>query len=1265
MGHQAWWWQRGILGLAVMGAWACVAAVSAGGFELLRLEPMRVSSGPTMDADLSGEWVAVSALPWEAATAGWCLDGSQRPVRNRDSNFQPLAVGGRNHPFGIGTHAPSAIVLDLGGSYRRFRATTWCGEAGGSVRFFVIGDERVLYQGPELRDPSEGVDVDIDLTGVARLQLSVEDCGDGIACDMANWGSARLLLDPTAARLVAPDKAAVERSDPRGQDARISVAAAGELRAMLASVPEMVRRDWYFRETLRAIEDWEQVVQWLIPGPEQQDGWSAVLPVPPAESGAVTVWPNPIPGRLLFSETGTAEAGWECGRNPGGEGWWTRVPGVAAGDDPEREHAWAEQVLGVHHDGAGDHNMWYHGYSREFESACRFAGRAASFGLRLENAPIEWHAGWNEIRCLLTRPGGGDASPLEFELQHYAPKGPSRAWRGEVVWAEGAETMGVTIPLFLEEAGGGLALLTIHADGERYTIPLFTYVEEVGSILTAIEGMLDAGATTEARRDWVDLCRLHAELLGQWGGGRVDGADWAGLFEAVSHLRDRLLWARIDFDTLLFVKRMPFISEQPYMDAHHLYNRPGGGIYTLSPVRPDGVVRPVVDGMGEGIYRDVCLSEDAQRLLFSFGQGSDDWAEDAQSYHIYEVGLDGGGLRQLTYGVKNDCEPVYAPNDRILFTSDRPEHFVMCGAARHAALLFSMDRDGGDLTQLSFNVVNDFNPSMLPDGRILYDRWEYNERSVTSLHSLFTMHPDGTMVAPFFGNQSIRPNVIMFPRAVPGSHKVMALLTGHHGQTHGPVALIDQAVAVNGMEAVEVLTPGIPVIGEKIEDSSMGWASRPWPLSEEVYLMSYTPTVVPWREASWAIYIGDRHGNKALVYRDTTISVTEPMPVRPTSRPQPLAVPEAGSDRQDEGSDALLLLVDAAMGQQGVALGEVKALRIIEDVPRKGVPMGSVIPVSATSMYTVKRVIGTVPVEADGSAYFRVPANRPLYFSSLDADGLEIQRMRSSICLKPGEVQTCLGCHEYRLGAPPNGNGIPLASRRAPSEPVPAPWGWDTLSFLRDVQPILERRCMPCHGSGRGENKVVLTGELTERYAVSYEELLPYIKTAYAMRWDVPYDVEPVPVRDFGSGASPLMRIIQEGHYGVELTPEEWESLAIWIDANGVYYGWYEMEWTEDRSILQEPWRSVMLDVQDRRCGACHSDGGAAARIPWPSVHPDRPLESSPLMAPLATAAGGWGRCGEVFLDRSNTDWQLLKQAYARLGAALKAGPRRDMLERD
>jgi hypothetical protein len=619
MGHQAWWWQRGILGLAVMGAWACVAAVSAGGFELLRLEPMRVSSGPTMDADLSGEWVAVSALPWEAATAGWCLDGSQRPVRNRDSNFQPLAVGGRNHPFGIGTHAPSAIVLDLGGSYRRFRATTWCGEAGGSVRFFVIGDERVLYQGPELREPSEGVDVDIDLTGVARLQLSVEDCGDGIACDMANWGSARLLLDPTAARLVAPDKAAVERSDPRGQDARISVAAAGELRAILASVPEMVRRDWYFRETLRAIEDWEQVVQWLIPGPEQQDGWSAVLPVPPAESGAVTVWPNPIPGRLLFSETGTAEAGWECGRNPGGGGWWTRVPGVAAGDDPEREHAWAEQVLGVHHDGAGDHNMWYHGYSREFESACRFAGRAASFGLRLENAPIEWHAGWNEIRCLLTRPGGGDASPLEFELQHYAPKGPSRAWRGEVVWAEGAETMGVTIPLFLEEAGGGLALLTIHADGERYTIPLFTYVEEVGSILTAIEGMLDAGATTEARREWVDLCRLHAELLDQWGGGQVDGADWAGLFEAVSHLRDRLLWARIDFDTLLFVKRMPFISEQPYMDAHHLYNRPGGGIYTLSPVRPDGVVRPVVDGMGEGIYRDVCLSEDAQRLLFSFG----------------------------------------------------------------------------------------------------------------------------------------------------------------------------------------------------------------------------------------------------------------------------------------------------------------------------------------------------------------------------------------------------------------------------------------------------------------------------------------------------------------------------------------------------------------------------------------------------------------------------------------------------------------------
>jgi hypothetical protein len=400
----------------------------------------------------------------------------------------------------------------------------------------------------------------------------------------------------------------------------------------------------------------------------------------------------------------------------------------------------------------------------------------------------------------------------------------------------------------------------------------------------------------------------------------------------------------------------------------------------------------------------------------------------------------------------------------------------------------------------------------------------------------------------------------------------------------------------------------------------------------------------------------------ALLHRDPEISLTEPVPLIPAAPPQPLRKPQPGSDRYGEELDATLLLVDARMGQDDIAVGETAALRIFEDVPRKSVPDGQVIPVSATSMYTVKRVIGTVPVEEDGSAFFRVPANRPLYFSILDSNGLEIQRMRSSLCLKPGEVQACLGCHESRHLTPPNGSGLPMAARGEPVEPRKPAWGWMTFSYLRDVQPVLDRNCLPCHARSRKENAILLTSELTDQYALSYEELLPFIKTAYAMRWDVPYDVERLPPRDFGSGASELMSILRAGHYGVKLSPEDMEVLGTWIDCNGVYYGWYEQAWS-DRRIMTEPWKSQILDINARRCSGCHSDRGMVGSIPWPLMCVEEPLASSPLLAPLSVSAGGWGSCGEVFEKREDPDWRRLRLAFEQLGRALKDHPRQDLRE--
>ncbi len=395
------------------------------------------------------------------------------------------------------------------------------------------------------------------------------------------------------------------------------------------------------------------------------------------------------------------------------------------------------------------------------------------------------------------------------------------------------------------------------------------------------------------------------------------------------------------------------------------------------------------------------------------------------SYHVYQANVDGSGLRQLTTGPKNDCEPFWLADGRIGFTSDRSEHYVMCGGNRHSPTLFVMEPDGSHVRQLSFNCFNDFNPSMLPDGRILYSRWEYNERSVTSLHNPFTMNPDGTMVQPYYGNATIRPNVVMFPRPVPGSSKVMALFTAHHGQTHGSVGLIDVRRGIDGPGPLEVLTPNVPITGEKAEDSRYGWFSDPQPLSENTWLCSYTPTLQPWLAESWALYVADRHGNLALVYRDPEISCAEPLPLVP--RAVPHVRPAAPLDASE--SLSTLVVADVYRGLTGVARGSAHYLRILEDVPRKSVPEGGVITTSGTLIFTVKRIFGTVPIEPDGSAHFTVPADRNVYFEVLDDRFREIQRMRSVVCLKPGEVRSCIGCHEGRHTAPP---AVPvLASRRA------------------------------------------------------------------------------------------------------------------------------------------------------------------------------------------------------------------------------------------
>ena len=872
----------------------------------------------------------------------------------------------------------------------------------------------------------------------------------------------------------------------------------------------------------------------------------------------------------------------------------------------------------------------------------RFVGAPAPFGVRVD-AP-EWGRGANRLMVKLE---GHGACEVQVRARLLTREGEAAAGEERVELEEG-ETGEVGFSMELAEPGGGLVLIEMASGDSRYWVPVFAYVEDVPAALRS------AGQVLEDAPDREGLGRLRGlEKRAE----EAEGDEWRALFEEASALRDELLLGRIDFERILFLKRKPFNSEQPFMDAHHLINPPGGGIYSLSPVRPDGEVTPVVESLGQGVYRDVHLHWEADRFLFAFGNGSDQW-DGSQSYHIYEQKLDGSGPTQLTFGPKNDAEPFYLPNGQIGFTSDRSEHFVMCGGNRHAPTLHVMEGDGSRVRQLSFNMFNDFNPTVLPDGRILYSRWEYNERSVTSLHNPFTMMPDGTDCQPYYGNATIRPNVVMFPRPVPGSEKVMALFTGHHGQTHGPIGLIDRRAGIDGPEPLEVLTPGVPVIGEKIEDSRRGWFSDPAPLSEDLYLCSYTPTVLPWLDRSWALYVGDRHGNLALVYRNPEISCAEPVPLAPRKRPAPLPLAPADTDATD--AEGQMLLLNVYEGLAGVARGEAKYLRVLEDVPRVGVRTGGVVITAGTQIYTIKRILGTVPVEEDGSAHFTVPANRNVYFEVLDQDEREIQRMRSVVCIKPGEQRTCVGCHEPKTTAPVN--LLASAAAREPSRPSPPPWGTEAMSFLRDVQPVLNDHCVSCHTHDRYSNLVVLTDDLTDMFTVGYEELLPYLNVANAMRWDLPDDVYARPAYTYGSKSSPLATMLADGHHDVKLTREEQRVLWTWIDANAVYYDTYETFHWGNRRIFPDGKREKLGETYKRRCADCHGEGDGRYDTWWLSVNRREPRLSRALMAPLAREAGGWGRCdGPVFADTSDEDYQALFGGLTALWEELGEHPRADI----
>ncbi|MHC4356141.1 MAG: HzsA-related protein, partial [Planctomycetota bacterium] len=609
------------------------------------------------------------------------------------------------------------------------------------------------------------------------------------------------------------------------------------------------------------------------------------------------------------------------------------------------------------------------------------------------------------------------------------------------------------------------------------------------------------------------------------------------------------------------------------------------------------------------------------------------------------------------------------------FLSSRSPQFAYCWHAP-VGVVYGMKADGTDIRKISSNYLNDFTPYALHDGRIIYSRWEYVDKPAIPIQSLWTINPDGTNLSMYFGNGVISPGTFMEPRQVPGTSKIICTMTGHNGPTRGAIGIIDRSRGLNAQAAIENITPDvrIPPVGEGNGNTPEPKPySCPLPLDSERFLVSASGPVLV-RTIS-----GDCQST-ALPRPDNGMQYFSAQPIKPRLRPPAIASTSSRSSR--DADHAYVYLQDVYKGLEPlVKRGQIKRIRVVQELS-KSVRIdpslrafGFQFPViSCGATYAGKKVLGEVPVEPDGSAYFRVPAGVPIYFMVLDDKGRALQRMRSFTHLMPGETQGCVGCHEPRRQSPPAQRGV--RSAMLPTDLEEPEWGITGFDYSRIVQPVLDEHCAGCHNAIDPPKGIDLTGGKTDYFNVSYDVLArdnqgrkgsPYISWIPTYNGHEQNILEVSPMA-WGSPQSKLAEVVLSGHPDengqprIQLDDKSRRRILAWIDLNVPYYGSSETAYPENvgcRRIYPENLDRVLSDVGKRRCGQCHDKGEIPRRV-WTRV--TEPELNNFLLAPLAKAAGGSEKCRPaVFADAADPDYQAILATFETTTAMLKQTPRMDM----
>ncbi len=658
----------------------------------------------------------------------------------------------------------------------------------------------------------------------------------------------------------------------------------------------------------------------------------------------------------------------------------------------------------------------------------------------------------------------------------------------------------------------------------------------------------------------------------------------------------------VNFDRLLFIRRRNGRQHLPCnWQSNSMLPRDGhdNELCFLDVRGPKaGATEVVYKPEGGRPIIDVELHWNADRLLFSGVAASNAW-------HVMELDLATRRARQVTRdnaGDINHYDACYVPDGHIIFTCTALKYAVPCVWGNSpVANLFRCNADGSGMELLSNDQEHAWCPEVMPDGRVMYLRWEYTDLPHSNARILFTCNPDGTNQRALYGSNSFWPNSMFYARPIPGRPtQFVAVLTGHHGlRRQGQLGLFDVSKGTEEGEGAVQLLPGYgkpvdPIVRDQLYNGTWPMNLHPYPLDDTTFLVARRNK----GERNFSIYLIDRFDNELCLLREAGHDLCEPVPFVKTP------VPHAQPDRIVPGATTAQVYIAniyEGPGLKGIPPGTVKNLRLYTytfGFRDEGGLYGSI---GLDGPWDMRRTLGTVPVNADGSAYFKVPANTPIAVQPLDAEGQSLQVMRSWFTARSGEYLSCAGCHEkqsFVARAPRVAANLPLEEIR--------PWRGPerNFEFAREVQPVLDAFCVRCHNEPdppqeklfgnfkwkpdlRGTSMVTnwhsrAHGRVWNKFGGKFS--IPSFNLVRFVRHPgIESDIHLFEPMEWHAETTELMMMLDKGHHGVKLSDEARDRLITWIDFNTPYHGrWQTIVGKEalGREKLREERRARYLGVR-------------------------------------------------------------------------------------